>query len=233
MNPLLDNATLEWSSVVANSAMNRERGCAGSNSYTKELRFNPIEFLTQKLQTQSQVAWLDICCGTGTALIEAARHFQATSIASRVQIIGIDLVSMFLSSEQLLPQLRLKAASILTWESQQEFDLITCVHGLHYIGDKLLVLQKAASWLTPDGLFIGHIDLTNLRREDGTTAGKEILNRLRKIGFQYDAKWRLLSIRKQRQFTLNYQYLGADDKAGPNYTGQPAVNSYYANQPHA
>ena len=27
--------------------------------------------------------------------------------------------------------------------------------------------------------------------------------------------------------TLSYVYLGADDTAGPNYTGQPAVNSHY------
>ena len=28
--------------------------------------------------------------------------------------------------------------------------------------------------------------------------------------------------------SLPYRYLGADDRAGPNYTGQPAVVSYYA-----
>lgn len=233
MKPLLDNATLEWSSVVANSAMNRERGCVGSNSYAKDLRLNPLEFLTQKLQRQSHVAWLDICCGTGKALIEAASHFQAVKLAARVQIVGIDLVSMFLSYEQSLPHLALQAASILTWEPAHEFDLITCVHGLHYIGDKLLVLQKAAACLTPDGLFMGHIDLANLRRADGTTAGKEILNSLRKVGFQYDPKWRVLSIKQQKQMALPYQYLGADDKAGPNYTGQPAVHSYYRKHLHA
>jgi len=27
--------------------------------------------------------------------------------------------------------------------------------------------------------------------------------------------------------TLPYGYLGADDQAGPNYTGQAAVDSYY------
>jgi len=26
---------------------------------------------------------------------------------------------------------------------------------------------------------------------------------------------------------LPYTYLGADDRAGANYTGQPAVHSYY------
>ena len=25
---------------------------------------------------------------------------------------------------------------------------------------------------------------------------------------------------------MPYRYLGADDRAGPNYTGQPAVDSY-------
>jgi hypothetical protein len=25
----------------------------------------------------------------------------------------------------------------------------------------------------------------------------------------------------------NYHYVGADNQAGPNYTGQPAVDSYY------
>jgi hypothetical protein len=32
------------------------------------------------------------------------------------------------------------------------YDLITCVHGLHYAGDKLAALARAASWLTPGGL---------------------------------------------------------------------------------
>ena len=32
-----------------------------------------------------------------------------------------------------------------------------------------------------------------------------------------------------RQFLMTFhgRYRGADDQAGPNYTGQPAVNSYY------
>jgi transposase len=32
----------------------------------------------------------------------------------------------------------------------------------------------------------------------------------------------------RRDIDLPYQYLGADDHAGPNYTGQPAVHSVYA-----
>ncbi len=39
------------------------------------------------------------------------------------------------------------------------FDLITCVHGLHYAGDKLAVLTRAVDWLTPGGLFAADLDL--------------------------------------------------------------------------
>jgi hypothetical protein len=38
---------------------------------------------------------------------------------------------------------------------------------------------------------------------------------------------RLIVCESRKDFTLNYQYLGADDAAGPNYTGQAAVNSHY------
>jgi hypothetical protein len=31
-----------------------------------------------------------------------------------------------------------------------------------------------------------------------------------------------------REVEFGLQYLGADDTAGPNYTGQPAVAAYYA-----
>lgn len=227
MSRLLDNAALEWSSVVANSAMNRERGCTGRNSYTKELGLNPLEFLTQKLLRQSQVAWLDICCGRGNALLEAAAYFQTTIWAARVQIVGLDLVSMFTPGAEQFSHLQLVVGSVLAWKPAQQYDLITCVHGLHYIGDKLLLLQKAASWLATDGCLIGHLDMANLRLAGGTAAGKLLLKDLRQVGFEYNARRRLLHLQGQKQFALAYQYLGADDQAGPNYTGQPAVNSYY------
>jgi hypothetical protein len=50
---------------------------------------------------------------------------------------------------------------------------------------------------------------------------------LRAAGFTYDSRTR--RIRRTGPFagTLPFRYLGADDRAGPNYTGQPAVHSYY------
>ncbi|WP_228536367.1 hypothetical protein [Nocardia sp. XZ_19_231] len=47
---LLDNLTLEQSSVVANNAMNRGRGLSGVNSYTRELGFDPYEVLAERLR---------------------------------------------------------------------------------------------------------------------------------------------------------------------------------------
>jgi hypothetical protein len=46
--PFLNNHQLEQSNAVANSTMNRDRRCVGSNSYTKELGFNPIGFLESR-----------------------------------------------------------------------------------------------------------------------------------------------------------------------------------------
>jgi len=38
----------------------------------------------------------------------------------------------------------------------------------------------------------------------------------------------LVTCTGSRAVSLPYRYLGADDQAGANYTGQPAVHSYYA-----
>ena len=55
----MDSRSLEQSPAVANSAMNRERNCVGANSYAKELGFNPLEFLSERLKGRERVAWLD------------------------------------------------------------------------------------------------------------------------------------------------------------------------------
>ncbi|WP_235191045.1 hypothetical protein [Amycolatopsis rifamycinica] len=54
-----------------------------------------------------------------------------------------------------------------------------------------------------------------------------MLAALREAGFTYDL--RTHRIRRDGPFagSLPFRYLGADDRAGPNYTGRPAVRSYY------
>jgi hypothetical protein len=108
-----------------------------------------------------------------------------------------------------------------------EFIDITGFHGLHYIGDKLGLIARAASWLADEGRFVATLDLANLKLADGRAAGRKISSDLRRAGLGYDRRKRLVSFRGRDRIVLPYHFLGADDQAGPNYTGQPAVDSYY------
>jgi hypothetical protein len=94
-NRLLDDAALAASDVVANAAMNRSRQLAGVNSYTRELGFNPVEHLTTRVAQPrpeagdgATVGWLDLCCGTGQALIQAADQLPMMSLTDQVAIVG-------------------------------------------------------------------------------------------------------------------------------------------------
>jgi hypothetical protein len=73
---LLRDDALERSSVVANCQMNRQRTLTGSNGYAKELRLNPLDVLLGR--AGAKVRWLDLCCGEGKALMEAA-HIDGSS----------------------------------------------------------------------------------------------------------------------------------------------------------
>jgi SAM-dependent methyltransferase len=222
---LLGDDELERSAVVANCRMNRERGLSGSNGYAKEIGLDPLDFLKERTATGKSVAWLDLCCGSGKALIEAATLIRAEGLD--IEIVGVDLVGMFRRPDPGLKCLRLVEASLTTWRPDRAFDLITCVHGLHYLGDKLGLVARVASWLADDGLFVANLDLANLKLGDGRAAGLRVTSDLRRAGLGYDPRRRLIASRGRRVLDLPYRYLGADDRAGPNYTGQPAVDSYY------
>ncbi|MEU3649184.1 hypothetical protein AB0E59_37810 [Lentzea sp. NPDC034063] len=66
-----------------------------------------------------------------------------------------------------------------------------------------------------------------MRRADGTLFGRALTKALREAGFSYDSRRRLVGYEGPGRPRLPFVYLGADDKAGPNYTGQPAVHSRY------
>jgi SAM-dependent methyltransferase len=207
--------------------MNRERDLVGTNGYDRELRFNPLEVLKGILANEERAAWLDLCCGSGKALIQAAQQVRAEGLGDRVEIIGMDLVGVFHQVAPGLECLRLVEASLRSWRPDHPYDLITSVHGLHYLGDKLGLVARAASWLTRDGRFVANLDLANLKLPGGPSAARRVAADLRGAGLEYDRRRRLVTCRGRRTIALPYRYLGADDRAGPNYTGQPAVDSYY------
>jgi SAM-dependent methyltransferase len=232
---LISDRELSGSEVVANATMNRERGLQGVNSYARELGFHPLRFLLDRPDREPAV-WLDLCCGSGRALIEAGECLGERGTPQRASLIGVDLIPMFASIPAHVTSVRLEAASITDWlpgsgltESRNTAawsgaDLITCVHGLHYVGDKLAVLARAVSWLRPDGLFAGHMDLDNIHLEGGVGGTARAL---RKLGLRWDPRRHLLSCRGLSILDIPFEYLGADARSGPNWTGQPAVTSHY------
>ena len=111
---LLDNDALSRSAVVANCAMIRERQLTGPNSYTRELRFNPLDRLTASVHTlgttDAGAGWLDLCCGTGQALVQAADQIRRAGRAEQVALVGVDLVDTFPPTPAPDPPLRLICA---------------------------------------------------------------------------------------------------------------------------
>ncbi|WP_128432052.1 class I SAM-dependent methyltransferase [Streptomyces cyaneus] len=219
--PLLSTTELERSSVVANNTMNRERGLAGVNSYARELGFDPLSWLAARPDAPS---WLDLCSGEGRALREAASALPDDAVLT-----GLDLVGP-LVRRPAPPTLTEIVASVSSWAPARTYDLITCVHGLHYVGDQLGLLARAASWLAPDGLLAAHFDPESVRWADGSAAGRAVVSALRSAGFRYSARHHRLTLEGGHEVTLPFRYLGADPGAGPNYTGQPAVGSHYGHR---
>lgn len=208
---------LEQSSVVANNTMNRERGLTGVNSYARELGLD----LPAHLAHHPAPSWLDLCSGEGRALREAASALPADAVLTAVDLVGP------LAPLPTPPVLEEIVASVSSWTPTRTYDLITCVHGLHYVGDQLGLLTRAASWLTEDGLLAAHFDPESIRRADGSTAAKAAVSALRAAGYEYSPRHHRLTLRGGRPVQLPFHYLGADPSAGPNYTGQPAIASYY------
>lgn len=216
---LKNDQELAMSPVVAKRRMNRERQLCGGNSYEQDLGLNSLDFLNARLEDRPTVRWLDLCCGSGRALVEASQQL------SDVEITGIDLVDMFVPGRS--SNLQLIDCRLEDWRPSQQYDLITCVHGLHYVGDKLDVISKASSWLNADGLFVGHLDLNNLRHKGHGTFGRKVAKALRAAGLLYDSRRRIIRCEGRTEITMPWHFRGSDDNAGPNFTGQPAVNSWY------
>src|SRR5262245_36082483 len=110
MTHLLSDDQLESSCVVANCRMNRERELTGRNGHQREIGLHPLDFLRA---LPKPARWLDLCCGTGRALLEADSLLGAQE---DVAIVGVDLVDAFCEGAR-TPRLRLIAASLHAWDA--------------------------------------------------------------------------------------------------------------------
>lgn len=223
---LLPENNLIWSPVVANSRMNRERNSSGINSYEQEFKFKPESFLEEKITQFGKASWLDLCCGHGKALIQTADYFHKKKLQDRIKLKGVDLIGDFMVPAS-AASIKFESKSVTEFVSQEKHDLITCVHGLHYLGDKLKVIQTAANLLNSSGLFIANLDLNNIVI-NGADTNSFLKGLFREKGLNYNPKTKLLKRIDAANIHFALKYLGADDSCGPNYTGQESVTSYYS-----
>lgn len=221
---LLPEENLIWSPIVVNSRMNRERNSSGVNSYEQEFKFRPEEFLETKIIEFGHASWLDLCCGQGKALIQTAEYFSKLDLQEKVQLQGIDLIDTFPAVRKEITCLELQSRSLMNWLPGVAYDLITCVHGLHYLGDKLKILEIIIAALNPGGLFIANLDLNNIVIQGEKSFLK---SSFKKNGIDYNSRLKILKRIGPRKIKFDLRYLGADDEFGPNYTGQDSVTSYY------
>ncbi|MFB6455490.1 class I SAM-dependent methyltransferase [Chitinophaga sp. Hz27] len=224
---LLSEQELIWSSVVANNSMNRKRVAFGVNSYEKELNLNPATYLDGCLEKHESCSWLDLCCGEGNALLQYATGKAAKNAQANIALKGIDLVDYFSPVSSNISCLTFETAPLVTYQIEGKFDLITCVHGLHYIGDRLKVLFKAIHALTPEGIFLANFDLNNIKVK-GDSNHLTLKKLFTDNGILYDGRQKIIRCEGPRSLSACYNYIGADDTIGPNYTGQPTVAAYYS-----
>ena len=218
---------LLFSSVVANATMNRGRGLPGVNSYERDLHFPLTDCLVGRVRECGKALWYDACCGEGLALAEAGMQFGASEWSHQVRIVGVDLVDMF-TPEQ-VPNVTLIAADVAAFTPEQPPDLITCVHGLHYLGDKLGFIQQAYAMLAPGGLLLGHLDPENLRASGaGASVWRQAVRHAAKNGVALDFKGNVLRIgRTEAPLNFGFTFQGATISEQPNYTGITVIDSWY------
>jgi SAM-dependent methyltransferase len=224
---LLTEKELAWSSVVANNNMNRSRNASGVNSYEKDIKLNPIKFLLKQIEAHGSAVWLDLCCGEGRALVETAKYLQHHNLQDKARLTGLDLVDYFITIPSSVNCLDFLCLSVSDWEPFAKYDLITCVHGLHYAGDKLAALKKCLKAISDSGCFVANFDIKSINI-NGMDAHKFIKAIFVANNIQYSARTRVIQCEGPRDMDFGVRFLGADDMAGPNYTGQEAVNAYYA-----
>lgn len=224
---LLPEDKLIWSPIVANSRMNRERNSSGINSYEMEFKFKPEKYLELKIKESGRASWLDLCCGRGNALQQTAAYLSDKGLLQNIILKGIDLLDTNHPPTEKNNCISFNVGSVVNWVPDQQYDLITCVHGIHYLGDKLKVIETAIGALSAHGMFIANLDLASIVIKEADAA-LLFKNLFRQAQVEYNSRTRIIKCVGNAALNFGVSYIGADDSSGPNYTGQDAVTSFYS-----
>jgi trans-aconitate methyltransferase len=108
-----------------------------------------------------------------------------------IKLKGIDLVDTFLVVDKHITCVEFESESLIDWKPDQTYDLITCVHGLHYLGDKLKVIEASIKALNQYGLFVANLDLTNIVIQ-GTNTSSYLKNSFKRYGVAYNSRLKVL-----------------------------------------
>ncbi|BDI28411.1 methyltransferase [Capsulimonas corticalis] len=227
---MLTNPQLLASDIVANRTMNRGRVLSGVNSYERELGFSPLERLRERRRAHGTAVWVDACCGEGRALLHAAALLRELELSDTISLIGVDLINTFPSHD--FPNLTFVETDVTRYQPPSGADLITCIHGLHYLGDKLGFLENSYSALAEDGVFAGQLDPANVRSREEKWTWSAMLRRAKRGGADVTLRKNLLQMRGTgASLSFGLRYEGAKPSETPNYTGITVIDSWYASAP--
>ena len=156
-------------------------------------------------------------------LLQCALELADAGFQHQAALKGIDLIDGFQPMPPGISCLHWQVGSVVDWVADDPYDLITCVHGLHYIGDKLRVISNACRSLTAEGIFIAHLDLQNIKLPAQT-----IRKKLGDAGIEYHPRKRILTCGKgpREVSTLASDMKGPATRLGQNYTGQEACRGF-------
>ena len=160
-------------------------------------------------------------------MIQSAKFIKENKHENKIGLEGIDLVSYFSEYSAYEGILRLIQMNLENWTPNKKYDLVTIVHGLHYIGDKISLLEKVSNALNQDGKLLGNFSLENVRIQGVKDSEKMLRKIFKESGIVYNSRTKMIEITESISLSSKFKYLGADDQVGPNYTGQPVVDSVY------
>jgi hypothetical protein len=144
-----------------------------------------------------------------------------------ITTLGVDLIGQIAQ----VPNEYVVVGDVSTFNPGYAVDIITCVHGLHYVADKLAILCHFYSLLAPEGQIVANLDLMNIIVDDQPIAKWTAFTKLiAEPKPTATFKNHVLTLTKGSECSLTFglRFVGASISTEPNYSGITVVNSCYS-----